>query len=71
MREGGTCGSGLEGLEVVALVCCCLVVSLDRLSGFLLFAIHSTPWVLASCLPEPARQPPPPLHVVMRARFDT
>jgi hypothetical protein len=34
----GHCVRGSEGLEVVW---CCLVVSSDRLSGFVLFAIHS------------------------------
>ena len=59
-----------EGLEVVAVVCCCLVISLDRLSGFLSFAIHSAlPWLPSARL-SPSRQAPGPFHVVMGARFD-
>ena len=51
-----------EGLEVVAVVCCCLVISLDRLSGFLLFAIHSAlPWLPSARL-SPSRQAPGPFQ---------
>jgi hypothetical protein len=59
-----------EGLEVVAVVCCCLVASLDRLSGFPLFAIHSACLGLPSAHLSPSRQAPGPLHVVMGAQFD-
>ena len=60
-----------EGLEVVAGVWCCLVVSLDRLSCSVLFAIHSACLALPSVRRIPFRQAPGPLHVVMAVRFDT
>ena len=56
---------GSEGLEIVAVVCCCLVASLDRLSGFPLFAIHSACLGLPSACLSPSREAPGPLHVVM------
>ena len=62
MREGGTCGSGSEGSEAVAIVCCCLAGSVGSLSCFVSFPIHSTCWCFASCSTEPARLPPPPLQ---------
>ena len=46
----------LDGLEVVAVVCCCLVAALDRLSGFPVFAIHSACLGLPSVRLSPYRQ---------------
>jgi hypothetical protein len=60
-----------EGLEVVAGVWCCLVVSLDRLSCSVPFAIHSACLALSSARLIPFRQAAGPLHVVMAARFNT
>ena len=51
-----------EGLEVVAVVCCCLVISLDRLSGFLSFATHSALSWLPSARLIPFRQALGPFH---------
>jgi hypothetical protein len=62
MREGGTCGSGSEGSEAEAIVCCCLAGSVDSLSCFVSFPNPFHLLVLAFCTTEPARQPPPPLQ---------
>ena len=62
MKGGGTWGSGSEGSEAVAVVCCCLAGSVDSLSCFVSFPNPFHLLVFASCLTEPARQPPPPLH---------
>ena len=51
-----------EGLEVVAGVWCCLVVSLDRLSCSVLFAIHSACPALPSARLSLSRQAPGLLH---------
>jgi hypothetical protein len=59
---GGTWGSGLEGLEAVAVVCCCLAGSVDSLSCFVLFLNSFHLLVFASCSTEPPRQPLPPLQ---------
>ena len=37
MREGGTCGRGLEDSEAEAVVCCCLADSTDSLFSFVMF----------------------------------
>jgi hypothetical protein len=65
------CGRGSESSEAVEVVWCCLVVSLDRLSCSVLFAIHPACLALPSARLIPFRQAPGPLHVVMGARFDT
>src|SRR6266436_2419460 len=37
MREGATCSSGSEGSEAEEVVWCCLVISIDRWFGLVLF----------------------------------
>ena len=58
MREGGTCVSGLKGLEDVTVVWLCLVCSLDKCPGFLVVDSIVTSlaccFLLAPTVPMPA-----------------
>jgi hypothetical protein len=58
-----------EGLEVVAGVWCCLVVSLDRLSCSVPFAIHSACLALSSARLIPFRQALGPLQRPSETEF--